>query len=306
MNHKQPLISVNILSYNRKEKLNNSLSKVLNQNYKNIEIIVVDNASTDGTVEMLKEKYPQVKVIKLKKNIGTSAINEGFRISKGEYILILDDDSYPLNDTIEKGVNVFLTNSQIGIVSFEIFNNYSNKTQTDNFIKNGISFIGCGALLLKELVHKLNGYSELFFLFHNELDFSIKTLTIGYKIIYLENAKIIHNQKVELKNLKKINPLVTEFRYYNYFISYSIFLIKNFSFKNYYIVLVKWLINRGIICFKYPMFSKSFFKAIIKILSNLKYYINSKNIAPNNIQKLYFPMIPIVDRDYFPNFKNRI
>jgi len=66
----EPLVTVNILSYNRKDELRFTLTKVYEQDYKNIEVIVVDNASSDGTLEMVEEEFPNVKLIKLDKNIG--------------------------------------------------------------------------------------------------------------------------------------------------------------------------------------------------------------------------------------------
>ncbi|HED38623.1 MAG TPA: glycosyltransferase family 2 protein [Ignavibacteria bacterium] len=296
-----PLVSITILSYNRKESLRQTLNKVIHQDYKNIEIIVVDNFSSDGSPEMIKHDFPFVKIIQLDQNIGAVAFNKGFNSARGKYILVLDDDSYPLNETINKGINVFSTNPKIGIVSYEIYNTLSNKSETDNFVQKGLSFIGCGVLISKEVLDKLNGYCELYFMFHNELDFAIRTLKEGYQIKYLSGAKIIHDQKAILNREGKSNSLISEFRYYNYFVSYSIFLIKNFSFRNYSLVLLKWFLNRFIICFKYPYF-KVYVKAIIKIFSNLNMFLNDKEEIPLEIQKLYFNMIPFIDRDYFPNF----
>ncbi|HSL90776.1 MAG TPA: glycosyltransferase [Ignavibacteriaceae bacterium] len=68
--NENPLVSVNILSYNRKDELRNTLQKVFEQDYKNIEVIVVDNASNDGSDDMVKQEYPDAQLIQLKKNIG--------------------------------------------------------------------------------------------------------------------------------------------------------------------------------------------------------------------------------------------
>ena len=104
MNNQFPLVTINILSYNRKDELRITLQKVFEQDYKNIEVVVVDNASTDGAPEMVEQDFPQVKLIRLKKNIGIAGWNEGFKAAKGEYVLVLDDDSYPLNNSIENGL----------------------------------------------------------------------------------------------------------------------------------------------------------------------------------------------------------
>ena len=104
MNHRL-FVTVNILSHNRKNELRHTLTKIYEQDYKNIEIIVVDNASSDGTPIMVETEFPEVKLIKLYKNIGIAGWNKGFEVASGEYILVLDDDSYPGSDTINKALN---------------------------------------------------------------------------------------------------------------------------------------------------------------------------------------------------------
>ena len=71
----EPLVTVNILSYNRKDDLRNTLTKVFEQDYKIIEVIVVDNASSDGSCEMVESEFPQVKLIRLKEIIGIAGWN---------------------------------------------------------------------------------------------------------------------------------------------------------------------------------------------------------------------------------------
>ncbi len=65
--NENPLVTVNILSFNRKDELRNTLTKVYEQDYKNIEVIVVDNASSDGSAEMVKNEFPEVQLIQLAK-----------------------------------------------------------------------------------------------------------------------------------------------------------------------------------------------------------------------------------------------
>ena len=83
MENDQPLVTVNILSYNRKDELRNTLQKVYEQDYENIEVIVVDNASSDGSPEMVDKEFPGAKLIKLEKNIGIAGWNEGFVGARG-------------------------------------------------------------------------------------------------------------------------------------------------------------------------------------------------------------------------------
>ncbi|PJA98317.1 MAG: hypothetical protein CO128_07895 [Ignavibacteriales bacterium CG_4_9_14_3_um_filter_30_11] len=293
---KTPLVSINILSHNRKNCLKQTLNKVFEQNYKNIEVIVVDNNSNDGSVEMIEKEFNNVEVIYLEKNIGASALNISFKKSKGEYILILDDDSYPIANTIEEGLMSFKQKNNIKIVSFNIFNTNTNRSQTDYFIENELSFIGCGVMIKNDLLKMLNGFSEHYFIYHNELDLSIRTLNLGFKIKYLPNTAVIHDQKGQA------NIIVSKFRYSNYMKSYLIFFIRNISCKYSCLHIIKWIINRFLICFKYPYFFV-FIKSLGYVIVNFNRIYKSKQSIKKKYQKLYLNKIPFVDRDYFPNFK---
>ena len=112
----EPLVTVNILSFNRKDDLRLTLQKVFEQDYQNIEVVVVDNASTDGTLEMVKNEFSSIQLIQLQKNIGIAGWNEGFKIARGEFILVLDDDSYPDKNSIKELVQTAQSDKHIGVV----------------------------------------------------------------------------------------------------------------------------------------------------------------------------------------------
>ena len=87
------LISIIIPTYNSKDYLQKALKSIYSQKYNNLEIIVIDNGSSDGTGELLKDKYPEVSVIRNKENLGAAAArNQGIGISKGEYAMFMDCD----------------------------------------------------------------------------------------------------------------------------------------------------------------------------------------------------------------------
>ena len=117
-----PLVSVVILTYNRMNELKNTLIKVFEQDYINIEIIVVDNASDDGTERMVKNDFPNIKYLKLVKNIGATGYNQGFEITSGKYVLVLDDDSYPLQYTLSKAVSMMENDEEIAVGHLNVFN----------------------------------------------------------------------------------------------------------------------------------------------------------------------------------------
>ena len=114
-----PTISVIIPTYNRANFLTQSIPSVLNQTYRNFEIIIVDDNSTDNTVEVL-ENYDdkRIKYIKNNENRGVgSARNQGIKIARGEYITFLDSDDTLLSPKFEKQLNKFeLLSDDCGLV----------------------------------------------------------------------------------------------------------------------------------------------------------------------------------------------
>lgn len=302
MRETDPLVSVNILTYNRKSELRNTLNKVYEQDYKNIEVIVVDNASSDGTEEMLKNEFPQVAVIRLDKNIGAPGYNYGFERASGEYILILDDDSYPLEGAIKKGLETISEDEKTGIIAFNVFNTRYKVTETKSFEKFPFSFIGCGALIKKSLLDTIGYYSKDYFLYHNELDLSARAYNAGFNIVYLKEAAVIHNQSELSRGDKPVDPLISKFRYYNMFVSYSIFILQNFDMRRVITEEFKWIINRLIICLKFPYLTV-FLKALFFLKKNLLDIMSRRKVLRPEVQKLYYKKIPFVERDFFPDFK---
>lgn len=114
------MISVIIPTHNRSESLKKSIESVLNQTYKNIELIIVSDGSTDNTEQVVKEFqkfYNFIKLISVIPNKGANnARNEGIRLAKGSYIAFLDDDDEWLPSKLENQIKIFDENSEVGLV----------------------------------------------------------------------------------------------------------------------------------------------------------------------------------------------
>jgi glycosyltransferase involved in cell wall biosynthesis len=114
----KPLVTVIIPTYNRRELIGECLDSVLGQTYSNIEIIVVDDCSTDGTVEWLRSegKYKSVIIHQLEKNGGAAtARNAAIAMAKGELIAFSDSDDLLLPDHVEKAVKTFEKYPDLGL-----------------------------------------------------------------------------------------------------------------------------------------------------------------------------------------------
>ena len=120
-------ISVVIPSYNRKDFLKRSIDSAINQTKKPLEIIVVDDGSTDGTEAMIKSDYDFVKFIKQKNKGVSAARNIGIKVSIGEWICFLDSDDEWKKDKLEKQINAMKCNP-----GYKLF--HSNEI----WIKNGL------------------------------------------------------------------------------------------------------------------------------------------------------------------------
>lgn len=114
-----PKVSVLMTIYNHQEFLKYSIKSILNQTYKNWELIAIDNGSTDKSKEeLLKFKDKRIKKICLKKNIGrTNCLNYGLGFCKGKYIAILDSDDISLADRFKKQINFLKKNNNLSLVA---------------------------------------------------------------------------------------------------------------------------------------------------------------------------------------------
>ncbi len=112
------LVSVTINAYNAEKYIAETIESVINQTYKNLQIIVVDDASTDATAEIVRSfDDPRIELYTLEQNGHISnAINEGYRRVQGEYMVHIDSDDIMLPDLIEKTINFLENNSEYGAV----------------------------------------------------------------------------------------------------------------------------------------------------------------------------------------------
>lgn len=267
----RPLVSIVTICWNRKNEICESLSRILEIDYSPFEIIVVDNCSTDGTIEAIENNFPKVRIIKMFKNIGIEAYNIGFKNAKGKYIVILDDDSFPQKIAIKRMVDKFEEDEKLGVVAFDVrsYYNYDDviekdkldtdfntAVETDNYI---MAFNGAGAGVRKDVLEKAGFYPEEFFLYWNEQDTAFRILDRGYKIKSFSDVVSYH--KYSPKNrFSKRSPF--------YYTRNAFFLVwKNYSLKS---VIKKTfqLIND---CFYYSMEQKTtiYIQAMLNALFNI-------------------------------------
>jgi GT2 family glycosyltransferase len=188
-----------VVTWNRKETLVRALESVIQQSYPNIEIVLVDNASTDGTQEAVREGFPIVQYIHLDKNIGCPCgRNVGFRQCKGEYIYCLDDDGWLDTQAIEKSVKAAESNMQAGVIMSKIIESQDGVitriSPADIDVPATLSaFSGGCSLIRASVLTKVGMYAEDFSRQAEEMDLAIRMLDIGYYCRFEPDSVMYHD-----------------------------------------------------------------------------------------------------------------
>jgi len=187
MNNNEPLVSVIIVNYNGKNHLENCLKSLMNIAYKNYEVIIVDNNSTDESIEFVKNCYPSIIIIKLDRNYGFAEPNNiGAKIAKGEFLLFLNNDTEVSPNFIEKMVNVLNQDSKIAICQSlllkpnqeidssgdyvdELGRAYSSRKKLTE-VKEILSARGASMMVKKNYFWDLDGFDEKFFASFEDVD----------------------------------------------------------------------------------------------------------------------------------------
>jgi GT2 family glycosyltransferase len=190
-----PTVTIVFLVYNRREQLREALQQMLTvSDYprERVEAIVVDNASTDDTAEMVAAEFPQVQLIRRPANVGASGWNDGLAIARGDYVLILDDDCYLEADGLRRAVAA-AEEHRADMVSFRVVSTedpawvFTEKYRTGLF-----SFWGCAMLMRRYVVTALGGYDPEIFIWANELEFTLRFFDAGFRHLHLPQVTALH------------------------------------------------------------------------------------------------------------------
>jgi len=199
-------VSVVIVTRDRCSSLLRCLQSVIAQDYKDIELIVVDNASTDDTLQMLKANYPNLILLPQSTNTGApEGRNIGIRQAKGEICICIDDDAELINpNSISKCVEYFTNDKKVGCLSMRVLDE-KNRIVTkliprrDRKIYNEdmpgalFSATGC-AIRRKAFIEAGEFWSDLNPYFGEEPDLSYRLLDLGYTILQTPHVSVRHHK----------------------------------------------------------------------------------------------------------------
>lgn len=197
-----PLVSIVFLNYNRLNETRITLHHLLDltENRPDVEMIAVDNGSQDGTRAFLESYRSKVTVIVLSENEGIGGLNNGFEAARGKYIMVLDDDSMPVDaSTIDKAVAHLEAHPEAGLVACRIltrdgrpFSSWHLPAGLES--KPAACFVGCGFVIRRALFKKIGWFPAHFFLYQNEVAVAIRLFQQGFDIHYLPESLVIHRE----------------------------------------------------------------------------------------------------------------
>ncbi len=206
---KLPRVTAGVLSYNRKDDLRVTLEHLLEDEYPNLEILLLDNGSTDGTREML-EKYfasrhdPRLHIIYAAKNTGISARNTIFLEAQGKYLFSLDDDSYPSTTRlVSETVRMMEEDESIAALFCACIHPVTGYNETrgiERFATGGdaargydiVNFAAGGTIFRLSDVMKTHMYDEEYFFAREELDFGFQLMHLGQRIAFHPDCVVHH------------------------------------------------------------------------------------------------------------------
>lgn len=201
------MVSIVILAYNRCSEVLITLNKLQVTKAQfpyPLEIIVVDNASSDGTSGAIKRNYPDVVLVTKTKNNGIAGWNDGFKIARNKYLLVLDDDSH-IESGLLGSVNYLEANPKVGILALNVTTGpFLTGAMGWKDKQNVAGFFGCGAVIRKHVYDKIGGFAEWLHVYTHEYEYGIRCLDAGYQIQYFKNSNVIHRASASNRSFKRI------------------------------------------------------------------------------------------------------
>ena len=214
-----PFVSIVIINYNGMRFLKDCLESVLRTDYprEKLEIIIVDNASTDNSVNYIQKHFPEVKLVKLSRNLGFGyGANIGASKSRGDLIAFLNNDVIVDKRWLRELVNVIIKNRDAAIVGSRVLGFYPCKKMREyikipilhilggmtevsieteeskkDFIYVGTIY-GAAFLIKRSVFEELGGFDPTYFMYSDEVDLCMRALLRGYMVAYCLRSIVYH------------------------------------------------------------------------------------------------------------------
>jgi GT2 family glycosyltransferase len=215
-----PLVSIIIVNFNGKNLLEECLHSLHQIDYENYEVILVDNNSTDNSVEFTQNNFSNVKIIKLDQNYGYAiANNKGAKQAKGTFLQFLNNDTVVDKKYLRRLVQEIYPKPSIGIAQSMLYNPDGTIDSSGDFIDSlGIAFSskqkinsirkilsarGASMIIKRELFEKLGGFDEQFVTSFEDIDLGWRSWIQGYEVILVPSSIVYHKGGQTIKQLSK-------------------------------------------------------------------------------------------------------
>jgi GT2 family glycosyltransferase len=223
-------ILIVIVNYNGLKLLKKNLKSIVDTKYKDFDVVVIDNNSQDGSLDYLREEFPEVKVVNSSKNLGFGRGNN-LGVSKYpnyEAYFFLNNDVSVKGDWLEKLVEVLERDIKIAVVGPKVL--YSKK-KNGNYIVNSAGIdvdnhfmgydrydgqednpkynivekvdavMGGAFLVRREVFENVGGFNPRMFLYYEDIDISLRIKDLGYEIYYCGSSQVYHDHMASSKSL---------------------------------------------------------------------------------------------------------
>jgi len=223
-------LSIIIVSWNVAKDLSNCLKSIGEYPPSGeFEIIVVDNASTDGTVEAVEKNFPEVVIVNNRKNMGFAAANnQGIKLARGQHILLLNPDTIIHPNSIDQLISFMEDNSDVGACGPKLLNEDGTvqrsvrrfpsfraafyrhtifkllgifKKQYRKWLMKDFSYdcqaevcqlMGAALLTRKSVLEEVGGMDERFFMYYEEVDLCYRIKKAGWRIVFTPESEVTH------------------------------------------------------------------------------------------------------------------
>lgn len=242
-------VSIILVNYNTKELTLNCLNSIYEKTSGiDFEVVIVDNASVDGSCDAIKNQFPQVKLIENEKNLGFGkANNVGIKLSNAKYVLLLNTDTELINNAVKLLYDLMENDPSIGACGGNLFDKDKNPVHSYGYLNTPKKFfcrmmglryllkdqkndanrdrvqeveqiIGADLMLRKSALDKVGAFDERFFLYCEESELQFRISQGGYKIIYTPEPEIYHFEGAATKKNKKFRRQMMTQSQYLYFV----------------------------------------------------------------------------------------
>ena len=201
-------LSVIIVNYNTADFLGRCLTSVARQTDVDAEVIVVDNCSEDGSPDIVREKFPGVRLMANDQNLGFSrANNQALKDSSGKYVYFLNPDTEVRSGAFKNMVDFMDSHPNVGLAGTQLVNpdgspqssveiRYPGQRHAESELKGlkgDIAWVmGSSMIARLEIIRDIDGFDEHFFLYGEDLDLCLRIRKSGWVIGYIPEAMVIH------------------------------------------------------------------------------------------------------------------